>query len=155
MDPGRVLMRHRIHSFSLLHSSLARIIAPIDKRHARSCLANIPTTLLTLVVPLPFLVAKESFIAYLQSERLSADTIVIMADATTKDDKDALDALELEAKEFDKVRCSYPPPSAAQNRIKFMLTRSNLRMPRLTGSSKHSASMREHRLPKTRISYTL
>lgn len=78
-----------------------------------------------------------------------------MADATTKDDKDALDALELEAKEFDKVRCSYPPLSAAQNRISRILIKSNPRMPRLTGSSKHSASMREHDVPKTRISHTL
>lgn len=76
-----------------------------------------PTTALTLVLPRLFLVAKGSFIVYFRSESLSVDTIVIMADATTKDDKDALDALELEAKEFDKVRCSYPPLSAAQNHI--------------------------------------
>jgi hypothetical protein len=30
-----------------------------------------------------------------------------MADADAKEDKDALDFLELEAKEFDKVRRSY------------------------------------------------
>lgn len=31
-----------------------------------------------------------------------------MADVDTKEDKDALDALELEAKEFDKVRSALP-----------------------------------------------
>lgn len=33
-------------------------------------------------------------------------SIIIMADVDTKEDKEALGSLELEAKEFDKVRCA-------------------------------------------------
>lgn len=101
-------------------SLLLRIIfanRPTEREHARAAAASFDVfqiTRQTLIVPrFIFLIlspsATKDYCLYTYTGYpflLQHHSIIIMADVDSKEDKDALDTLELEAKEFDKVRCA-------------------------------------------------
>jgi hypothetical protein len=111
-------MRHCAHPLVGCESSL-----PIAQPRARESCSGFVSTFVQPLARRSLFPASLSDIIAIEKEGLSSIYTeypiyfkhhpIIMADVDTKEDKDALDALELEAKEFDKVRHALPINSSA------------------------------------------